>query len=114
MAISFYKMAKLTLGHTIWIGSALLVMSCHEQERKIDTYENVRKSLKGVEQEQTDPSADPGGFEAEVNNGGLNQYFFNASGQNCFATLRYFKQTGKLEEAKILEEAINLINPKRN
>ena len=106
-------MAKLTLGHAIWMGAALLVMSCHERERKIDTYENVRKSLKSVEQEQTDPIADPSGFEAEVNNGGLNQYFFNASGENCFATLRYFKQTGKLEEAKILEEAISLINPKK-
>jgi hypothetical protein len=106
-------MAKLTLGHAIWMGAALLMMSCHERERKIDTYENVRKSLKSVEQEQTDPIADPRGFEAEVNNGGLNQYFFNASGQNCFATLRYFKQTGKLEEAKILEEAISLINPKK-
>ena len=52
-------------------------------------------------------------FESEVNNGGLNQYFFNSSGQNCFETLRYFKQTGKVEEAKILEEAINLINPQK-
>jgi Domain of unknown function (DUF4375) len=106
-------MTKLTLSHAIWIGATLFVISCHDRERKIDSYENIRKSLKGVEQEKTDPIADPGGFESEVNNGGLNQYFFNASGQNCFATLRYFKQTGKSEEAKILEEAINCINPKK-
>ena len=59
------------------------------------------------------PHASPSEFESEVNNGGLNQYFFNSSGQNCFATLRYFKQNGRTKEAKILEEAINLINPNK-
>ncbi|MFT3705552.1 MAG: DUF4375 domain-containing protein [Agriterribacter sp.] len=89
----------------------LTTTSC-QQKIKVDTYENIRKDLKGVEQEKIKPYADPGGFENEVNNGGLNQYFFNSSGQNCFETLRYFKRNGKTKEAKILEEAINAINPK--
>jgi len=91
----------------------LMVISCQGKERRIDTYENLKKDLKGVELEKTIPVEDPGGFENEVNNGGLNQYFFNSSGQNCFETLRYFKRTGKMEEAQILEDAINLINPKK-
>ena len=106
-------MTRTTLTYTIWLGVTLLFTSCHNNERKIDTYENLKKDLKAVELEKKAPTADPDGFESEVNNGGLNQYFFNASGQNCFETLRYFKKTGKKEEAKILEEAIDLINPKK-
>ncbi|HEU5163892.1 MAG TPA: DUF4375 domain-containing protein [Chitinophagaceae bacterium] len=90
-----------------------LTTSCHQNEKKIDTYENLKKDLNGVELEKVKPHADPIEFEAEVNNGGLSQYFFNSSGQNCFETLRYFKQAGKTKEAKILEEAINLINPQK-
>jgi len=89
----------------------ILETSCR-QKIKVDSYENIKKDLKSVELDKTKPSADPTGFENEINNGGLNQYFFNSAGQNCFETLRYFKQNGKTKEAAILEKAINLINPK--
>ena len=52
-------------------------------------------------------------LEMEVNNGGLNQYFFNSSGQNCFEALKELKKNKKSKTAKILESAINLINPKK-
>jgi hypothetical protein len=90
-----------------------VICSCHNNERKVDTYENIKKDLKGVEHKKVWPLANPGEFESEVNNGGLNQYFFNSSGQNCFATLRYFQKNEMKKEAKILEEAINLINPNK-
>jgi len=89
----------------------ILGTSCR-QKIKVDSYENIKKDLKGVELEKTKPYADPSGFENEINNGGLNQYFFNSAGLNCFETLRYFKQNGKTKEAAILEKAISLINPK--
>ena len=105
-------MTRSAFKYASWLGIILLINSCHDTERRIDTYENLKKDLKDVQLEKTDAIADPGGFESEVNNGGLNQYFFNSSGQNCFETLRYFKKSGKVEEGKILEEAIHLINPK--
>lgn len=51
-------------------------------------------------------------FEMEINNGGFNQYFIN-SGQNCFEALKALKHNEKVETAKLLEEAIKLINPKK-
>ena len=51
-------------------------------------------------------------LEMEVNNGGFNQYFFN-SGQNCFEALNALKKNKKFKTAKILESAIDLINPKK-
>jgi hypothetical protein len=104
-------MTKLKLIAFILI--SVLTFSCQNNERKVDTYENLKKDLKGVEHKKVFPLANPGEFESEVNNGGLNQYFFNSSGQNCFATLRYFQKNGMTKEARILEEAINLINPKK-
>jgi hypothetical protein len=80
---------------------------------KIGTAEEIRKELKGVENEKVTPSANISELEAEINNGGLNQYFFNSSGQNCFATLRLLKSTGKTKTASILEQAIMLINPNK-
>jgi Domain of unknown function (DUF4375) len=79
----------------------------------VNTYDNLKKDLKGKELEKIVAHADSDEFEAQVNNGGLNQYFFNSSGQNCFETLRYFKKTGNTKNAAILEKAINLINPKK-
>ena len=79
---------------------------------KIDTYENVKKQLKESEVEKSNPKADIDELEMEVNNGGLNQYFINSSGQNCYETLNALKKSGKFETAKILEKAIKLINPK--
>ncbi len=92
----------------------LLNSSCHTNEKKVNTYDNLKKDLKGKELEKIVAHADSDEFEAEVNNGGLNQYFFNSSGQNCFETLRYFKKTGNTKNAVILEKAINLINPKKH
>lgn len=59
------------------------------------------------------PTANIEELEMEVNNGGFNQYFFNSSGQNCFKTLKVLKKNKKFKTAKILESAINLINPKK-
>lgn len=59
------------------------------------------------------PTANIEELEMEVNNGGFNQYFFNSSGQNCFETLKALKKNKKFKTAKILESAINLINPKK-
>ncbi|MBZ4036915.1 DMP19 family protein [Flavobacterium sp. 17A] len=58
------------------------------------------------------PIADIEELEMEVNNGGFNQYFFNC-GKNCFETLKALKRNGKIKTAKILENAISLINPKK-
>jgi hypothetical protein len=56
----------------------------------------------------TQPDID--GLERDVNNGGFNQYFFNASGKNCYATLDQLKKSGKLKTADLLETAINTVN----
>jgi len=77
---------------------------------KIDTYNNVKNELKGKEVEKVNPKANIDELEMEVNNGGFNQYFIN-SGQNCFETLKALKKNGKIKTAKLLENAINLINP---
>ncbi len=77
---------------------------------KVDSYENVKNQLKGSEVEKLNPKANIEELEMEVNNGGFNQYFIN-SGQNCYETLKALKKNGKVETAKLLESAINLINP---
>ncbi|PIF62309.1 DUF4375 domain-containing protein [Flavobacterium sp. 11] len=77
---------------------------------KVDTYENVKNQLKGTEVEKLNPKANIEELEMEVNNGGFNQYFIN-SGQNCYETLKALKKNAKVETAKLLESAINLINP---
>jgi Domain of unknown function (DUF4375) len=77
---------------------------------KVDTYENVKNQLKGTEGEILNPKANIEELDMEVNNGGFNQYFIN-SGQNCYETLKALKKNGKIETAKLLESAINLINP---
>lgn len=59
--------------------------------------------------EKLNPKANIEELEMEVNNGGFNQYFIN-SGQNCYETLKALKKNGKVETAKLLENAINLIN----
>jgi len=92
--------------------AVFLFASCQNNQHKIDTYDNLKKDLKNVKDEKIVPHANPGEFEREVNNGGLSQYFFNSSGQNCFETLRYFQKNGMTKEAEILSEAIKLINPK--
>ncbi|WKL43508.1 DUF4375 domain-containing protein [Flavobacterium sp. ZE23DGlu08] len=77
---------------------------------KVDTYENVKTQLKRTEVDKLNPKANIEELEMEVNNGGFNQYFIN-SGQNCYETLKALKKIGKVETAKLLESAINLINP---
>ena len=93
----------------------ILFFSCANDSKhlKIGTADELRKELKGVENEKITPSANIGELEAEVNNGGLNQYFFNSSGQNCFETLRLLKNTGKIKTAAILEQAIITIDPNK-
>ena len=77
---------------------------------KIDTAENISLQSKGNEVEKITQKANIGELEMEVNNGGFNQYFVN-SGQNCLETLKALKKKGKTKTAKLLESAINLINP---
>ena len=92
---------------------SFFVWGCAERKKqlKVDTAENLRKELKQVENEKIVPSANVSELEREVNNGGLSQYFFNSSGQNCFETLRMLQRTGKTKTAAILETAIKAINP---
>ena len=92
----------------------LVSSSCaqNKSNKNIDTYENVKKELKGVELPNEKPKADIEEFEMEVNNGGLNQYFLNA-GQNCYETLRELQKTKKVKTAAILQQAIALINPSK-
>lgn len=46
-------------------------------------------------------------FEAEVNNGGFDQYFFNSSGDYANETLESLKKIGALKTAKLVEEAFS-------
>lgn len=95
--------------------SRLLFFSCSDdnKHKKVGTAEELHKELRGVENERVTPFANIGVLEAEIINGGFNQYFFNSSGQNCFATLRLLKSTSKTKTAAILEHAIMLINPNK-
>ncbi len=93
------------------IGLTLINCSGNSGNRKIGSYKDLKKDLKGIDLEKTEPVADIGELESEVSNGGFNQYFFNSSGQNCFETLRALKKSGKIKTAEILETAIHLINP---
>jgi hypothetical protein len=78
---------------------------------KVDSYENVKKQLKEIKVEKSIPKANIEELEMEVNNGGFNQYFINSSSQNCYETLRALRKNGKTKTAKLLENAINIINP---
>tara|TARA_R110001583_G_scaffold60219_16_gene179053 strand:- start:1384 stop:1776 length:393 start_codon:yes stop_codon:yes gene_type:complete len=52
-------------------------------------------------------------LEAEINNGGFNQYFFNSSGQNCFETLKALEEKNdeySLQLANLLKRAIEVVN----
>lgn len=93
----------------------LVFSSCAQRKStdigKVDTYENVKKELKGTKVEKTIPKANIDELEMEVNNGGFNQYFINSSGQNCYETLKALKKAKKVKTAKLLEDAISLINP---
>jgi len=44
----------------------------------------------------------------EVNNGGLNQLFFNSSGQFAVMSIEGFSALGSLELSRIMEEAVTL------
>ena len=94
------------------IGLASSGCAQDKPNKSINTYENVKKELRGVELPNEKPKADIEEFEMEVNNGGLNQYFLN-TGQNCFETLREMEKTKKVKTAAILKQAIALINPSK-
>ncbi|WNM18190.1 DMP19 family protein [Flavobacterium capsici] len=70
-------------------------------QKKSNEIQNVKEISKTTIEE----------FEMEINNGGFNQYFINSSGQNCYKSLKFLKQNGKVKTAKLLENAIDLINP---
>ena len=44
-------------------------------------------------------------LEAEINNGGFDQYFFNSSGDYAIEALEALKKIGAFKTAKIVEEA---------
>jgi hypothetical protein len=99
----------------ILIISLTIFSSCNSQtteESKIGSYDTIKNQLKETEYVKTTPVANIDELEMEVNNGGFNQYFINSYGRNCFETLRLLKKTGKNKTAKLLEEAITLINPR--
>lgn len=50
-------------------------------------------------------------FEAEVNNGGLSQYFFNSSGDHWPVALEAFREMGCPTCAGILEQAAHILGP---
>jgi hypothetical protein len=95
-----------------FVGLASSGCAQDKQNKSIDTYENVKKELSGVDVSNEKPKGDIEEFEMEVNNGGLNQYFLNA-GQNCFETLRELQKTKKVKTAAILQRAIALVNPNK-
>ena len=46
-------------------------------------------------------------LEAEINNGGFDQYFFNSSGNYANETLESLKKIGAFNTAKLVEEAFD-------
>ncbi|HEY4788769.1 MAG TPA: DUF4375 domain-containing protein [Bacteroidales bacterium] len=85
---------------------------------KIGTYDEIKKELQKdkVDENSFPPiSANIDELEMEINNGGFNQYFFNSSGQNCFATLRLLETKNddyNKKLAMLLKKAIQTINVK--
>lgn len=57
-------------------------------------------------------------LEAEINNGGFDQYFYNSSGNYSTETLEALKEIGAIKTAKIVEEAFKVFSenpiPKNN
>ncbi|MCF6142526.1 DMP19 family protein [Flavobacterium sp. K77] len=104
------KFLKIQILLLIFVFSSCAQKSSSENA-KVDTYENLKKELKGTEVEKVTPKANIDELEMEVNNGGFNQYFINSSSQNCYETLKALKENGKAKTAKLLENAITLINP---
>lgn len=52
-------------------------------------------------------------LEAEINNGGFHQFFFNSSGQNCFETLKVLEEKNddySNQLAELLRRAIEVVN----
>jgi len=47
-------------------------------------------------------------LEAEVNNGGFHQYFWNSAGDHADAALKSLKNIGALKTASLLERAIEI------
>lgn len=51
------------------------------------------------------------GLEADVNNGGFDQYFFNSSGDHAFFAERALRLVGAHKMAMIVGRAIGLLGP---
>ncbi|ENM5926838.1 DMP19 family protein [Vibrio mimicus] len=47
-------------------------------------------------------------LEAEVNNGGFHQYFWNSAGDNAAVALKSLKDIGATQTASLLQQAINI------
>ena len=84
---------------------------------KIGTAKEIRKAIKesGISEKQVfEPiQANISELEAEINNGGFNQYFFNSSGQNCFETLKALEEKNdeySVQLAHLLKRAIEVVN----
>jgi len=105
------------ISHRILPGVTSVLVACTSNSEtksaaaEPDTYKNIKEELKQIENPEIIPHADIDELEMEVNNGGFNQYFFNSSGQNCFETMKELRRKGKTRTAKLLEDAIKLINP---
>jgi len=48
-------------------------------------------------------------LEAEVNNGGFNQYFYNSTGQFAEEAYKWYIAMGALKMAEIVEDAVNIL-----
>lgn len=48
-------------------------------------------------------------FDAQVNNGGLHQYFWNGYGQFAYETVAYLGLLGDTERARILRQALTVL-----
>jgi len=113
-------MRYLTLGIIILIVSSCLTGKKKNDKEsihgKIGTYDELKKEIKKdkVDENSFPPIiANISELEMEINNGGFNQYFFNSSGQNCFATLRLLETKNNnyhKKLARLLKKAIQTIN----
>ncbi|WP_158594608.1 DMP19 family protein [Ulvibacterium marinum] len=104
--------------------ASIFIFSCKQKTRepespygKIGTAKALQKAIKESEisdQQDFDPiRPNISELEAEINNGGFHQYFFNSSGQNCFETLRALEEKNdeySKQLADLLRKAIDVVN----
>ena len=91
----------------------LLNSSCHLNEKKVDTYDNLKKRFERDRNRKDDSSCRCWWIWNGSKQWWTQPIFFQFVGQNCFETLRYFKKSDNTKNAAILEKAMDLINPKK-